>query len=432
VDLQDRRGDEKVWVGAMDSIGGTAAAKYGAHNGWHATAAYIAPSDGSHNYTGETDCGTNPNIAIWSHGGQPGTTWDLYNVKAAESSTTGTCQIGSRLANRAGMGLMTGKQSMQGPTPEMLRTYYKMLFLLAGNLNNVFFGAVTDRGQDDVAICEDFLTYGANELTPRGIWVQGDGFVEGNTGVDAAHTAFLTNYLAVSLRDPSYYALSGSTVRFPDLIPTSVINSTGTLYSVENSCLWTNDVLDVNAGVFGATAATYYQNLGAAGAYVSGVYAPSSTSHPYVSLLDGFDMFNLRSRHGGNTVGRLQYFMDVLVNVFGSVCPFTPAPTVSVPTNTARNIDFLGNVWGNPMVAGGKAMVHFGLAKSDRVEVKVYDVTGRLVRSLADRNFQAGEHSLTWDGTNDQGQVVSRGVYFTQVKFIGSRFVDAKKVTVLK
>ena len=51
--------------------------------------AYIAPSDGSHDYTSETDCGTNPNIAVWSHGGQPGTTWDLYNVKAAESTTTG-------------------------------------------------------------------------------------------------------------------------------------------------------------------------------------------------------------------------------------------------------------------------------------------------------------------------------------------------------
>ena len=54
------------------------------------------------------------------------------------------------------------------------------------------------------------------------------------------------------------------------------------------------------------------------------------------------------------------------------------------------------------------------------------------MKSLADRTFQAGEHSLIWDGSNDQGQVVSRGVYFTQVKFINSRFVDAKKVTVLK
>jgi hypothetical protein len=433
VDYNDRRGDERVWVGAADSIGATVAAKYGAHNGWHATAAYIA-SDGSHNYASETDCGTNPAIAVWSHGGQPGTTWDLYNVKAAESSTTGGSQIGNRLASRAGMGLLAGKQSMQGPSPDMLRAYYNMLFIMSGDLNTSFFGAVTNRGQDDIAIVQDFLTYGADEDAPRGIWCMGHGFVEGNTGIDAAHTNFLSTNLAVSLRDPSYYALSGTTVGFPDLIPTSVINTAGAIYSAQNSCLFTNDVLDVNVAVSGATAGSYYQNLGGAGPYVSGVYAPSTSGHPYVSLIDGWDMFNTFSRHGGNTVGRMFYFIDVLTRTFGSVCAFTAAPTVDVPTNTGGNVnvDFLGNVWGNPMVAGGKAAVHFGLAKQDRVEVKVYDVTGRLVRSLADRTFQAGEHSLIWDGTNDQGRVVARGVYFTQVKFINSRFVDAKKVTVLK
>jgi len=83
-------------------------------------------------------------------------------------------------------------------------------------------------------------------------------------------------------------------------------------------------------------------------------------------------------------------------------------------------------------VAGGSAIVRFGLAKADRVEVKVYDVTGRLVRTLANRNFQAGPQSLVWDGSNDQGHVVSRGVYFTQVKYANSGFVDARKVTVLR
>ena len=59
VDYNDRRGDEKVWVSAMDSIGATVAAKYGAHNGWHCTAAYIAP-DGSHDFTNQTDCRHQP------------------------------------------------------------------------------------------------------------------------------------------------------------------------------------------------------------------------------------------------------------------------------------------------------------------------------------------------------------------------------------
>jgi hypothetical protein len=429
VDYNDRRGDEKAWVGAMDSLGGTAAAKYGAHNGWHATAAYIAP-DGSHDFTGDTNVGGNPAIAVWSHGGQPGTTWDLYNVKAAESGTTGACQLGSRLANRAGMGLMTGKQSMQGPTPEMLRAYYKMLFIMSGNLNNVFFGAVTDRGQDDIALVEDFLTYGANQLTPRGVWVMGHGFVEGNTGVDAAHDAFLTNYLAVSLRDPSYFGLSGSVVLFPDLVPTSVVTTNGAIYCVENSCLFTNDVLDVNVGVAGATPATYYQNLGAAGPYVSGVYVPSSTSHPYVSLVDGWDMANLFTRHGTTTNGRLQYFANVLVNVFGSVCPFTP-PFYAVPDAPVVPLADFVTQRNNPL-ASGVATLRLGLARPDRVEARVYDLAGRQVRALADRELAAGEHALTWDGTDDRGRRLARGVYFTTVRYLRGGFHAERKLTILR
>ena len=80
----------------------------------------------------------------------------------------------------------------------------------------------------------------------------------------------------------------------------------------------------------------------------------------------------------------------------------------------------------------GQATVDFGLAKADRVEVKVFDVSGRLVRTLADRQFAAGRHSLTWDGADSQGRQVARGVYFTQVKYVNSKFTDARKLTVLK
>ena len=85
----------------------------------------------------------------------------------------------------------------------------------------------------------------------------------------------------------------------------------------------------------------------------------------------------------------------------------------------------------NPVTAGN-ATVHFGLARADRVTARVYDVGGRLVRTLADRNFPAGEHDLVWDGADDHGRRLQRGVYFTRLKYARSGFEEAKKLIVLR
>lgn len=44
--------------------------------------------------------------------------------------------------------------------------------------------------------------------------------------------------------------------------------------------------------------------------------------------------------------------------------------------------------------------------------LKVYDITGKLVKTLVDGPLDAGEHSVTWPGTDERGRKVSAGVYF--------------------
>ena len=46
--------------------------------------------------------------------------------------------------------------------------------------------------------------------------------------------------------------------------------------------------------------------------------------------------------------------------------------------------------------------------------------------------FPAGEHTLTWDGVDDRGQMAPRGVYFTQLKYVNRHVTNARKLTVLK
>jgi hypothetical protein len=59
-------------------------------------------------------------------------------------------------------------------------------------------------------------------------------------------------------------------------------------------------------------------------------------------------------------------------------------------------------------------------------QVGVYDVTGRLVASLADRTFAAGAHELRWDGTADHGGAKVAGVYFVTMLSEGHR--ETRKV----
>lgn len=54
-------------------------------------------------------------------------------------------------------------------------------------------------------------------------------------------------------------------------------------------------------------------------------------------------------------------------------------------------------------------------AGPSRAELAVFDVTGRKVRSLIDGEISAGEQSVSWDGRDDQGTVLPRGVYVVRL-----------------
>lgn len=60
--------------------------------------------------------------------------------------------------------------------------------------------------------------------------------------------------------------------------------------------------------------------------------------------------------------------------------------------------------------------IHFSLSSKQTVALQIYDVSGRLVRTLVDATFSAGAHQLTWDGTNDRGEAVNSGVYFYRLR----------------
>jgi hypothetical protein len=425
-DNNDRRGDERAWVGVADTIGATRAPKYGAHNGWHAA--------------GGQDI-EDPAARVAANLGIPGTTWDMYNVKASESLTTGAGSIGNRFAFRNPANPQIDIQhAVLGPTPEMMATFYKVVFLMSGDLNSGILGPFLNKSQDDTRLLQEWLAAGNPSAADRGFHAMGNGFVESNynEGPGADQDVFNVDYLGLTLRNNSYALASGNLERAPDLLASPDLNSghtvapgVGDYYGVQGLCLWTNDVLERTAGLIGETDdLVKYEDAGPGPFPLTSTVRKSwSSANPWISVVDGYDILNLRSRFDTDTKARSRYFLELYTNIFNDVCNIYGTPVIPLDVPAVTDLRQFVELAGTPMRNGGRAHIKFALTQRLPVQIDIYDVSGREVRAMANRTFEAGQHELLWDGTDNSGRQVARGVYFTQVKLGAEK--TARKVIVL-
>jgi len=74
--------------------------------------------------------------------------------------------------------------------------------------------------------------------------------------------------------------------------------------------------------------------------------------------------------------------------------------------------------------------IAFSTARAGHASLAVYDLTGRLVRTLVDGHLGAGEHTALWNGLADDGARAASGVYFA--RFAGGDVVDTTKLMLVK
>ncbi len=78
-----------------------------------------------------------------------------------------------------------------------------------------------------------------------------------------------------------------------------------------------------------------------------------------------------------------------------------------------------------------RATIRFAMASQGDVSLSVYDVSGRLVRTLWDGEAQAGENSIVWDGTDNNGNRVGGGIFWMQMS-THDGYTSGKKMVVLR
>ena len=75
----------------------------------------------------------------------------------------------------------------------------------------------------------------------------------------------------------------------------------------------------------------------------------------------------------------------------------------------------LAQSYPNPFTSGGTT-IEFDLPVTDTVSMFILDIRGRKVRTLINKEQLFGYQSIMWDAKDDDGENVSSGVYFYQIK----------------
>ncbi len=86
----------------------------------------------------------------------------------------------------------------------------------------------------------------------------------------------------------------------------------------------------------------------------------------------------------------------------------------------------------NPFVRGKLAAttIDYQLAEAARVEIAIFDMLGRKIKTLVDHLQTAGAHTAFWDASDEQGNLVNSGIYFYRMR--SGAFTLTRKVLLMR
>jgi len=87
--------------------------------------------------------------------------------------------------------------------------------------------------------------------------------------------------------------------------------------------------------------------------------------------------------------------------------------TDSTLSLTKNILDSKISVFPNPILNSTK--INFNLKKSVFLNISIYDISGRLIKTLKNENVSAGEITINWDKSDNSKQKVSSGFYLLRI-----------------
>ncbi|MDB4303415.1 metallophosphoesterase [Desulfosarcina sp.] len=219
-------------------------------------------------------------------------------------------------------------------------------------------------------------------------------------------------------------------------------NNSGSIYTqpydlaTESVCDYNSAyrVINVNNGVLTPNYTSY---AGFQGGNLDVDYYPSNNdeadsvtavinNQQYVDFGNGIIKFVMPKGNFNYIVenGELQQVDSSGVNAIcyvGVNIPSNSNVTVSIRIESASSINNpagysslqLYQNYPNPFTV--KTSIRFQILSSQKVKLEIYDLSGKLIKTLKDEKLDAGFHSVIWDGKNDKGIEQKGNVYFCRL-----------------
>lgn len=138
--------------------------------------------------------------------------------------------------------------------------------------------------------------------------------------------------------------------------------------------------------------------------WIPGIYYFGSTMYDIDN--DGKEEIIISMQNYPNTGHRLLsaiYKPDSTTNVINEI------------SGTPENYSLYQN-YPNPF--NPSTTIKFSVSNHSFVSIKVYNILGKEIKLLLEENLPTGEHSILWDGKDNEGSSLPSGIYFIQMKAI--------------
>src|SRR6185436_1306754 len=133
-----------------------------------------------------------------------------------------------------------------------------------------------------------------------------------------------------------------------------------------------------------------------------------------------------------NKYGNWAVLSGFQTGTYGPLYPIQNGNLITAVKDPVPPVSFADALMQNrPNPFNPETVIPFSLAAPGRVTVRIYDVRGRLVRTVLDALKPAGVHAARWNGDTESGERSASGVYFYVITYPDGH-ASSKKMTVLR